>query len=59
MWYLLVFITLTVALVLAGKKSDPRVYCSYVDYIRLICEVCLFMVVIVYNGGAEIGQMFR
>ena len=56
-WYLLIFLLLTIALVLAAKKPDPRVYNTPLDYFRLICEVILFLVVIVYNGVAEIRQM--
>ena len=57
LWYLLVFVLLTAALVLAAKKTDPLVYDSPVDYIRLLCEVSLILIVVVNNGYAEIRQM--
>ena len=42
---------------LAAKKADPRVYNSPIDYIRLLCEVSLILIVVVNNGYAEFRQM--
>ena len=47
---------MTCALVLAAKKSDPRVYDTPLDIFRGMCEAVTLLTV-AYNGIAEVNQL--
>ena len=47
---------LTCALILAAKKSDPRLYDTPVDVVRGVCEA-ISIITIGYNGVAELNQL--
>ena len=49
---------MTLALVLAARKADPREYDEGVDIFRGICEVLLFLC-IMYNVLVEVYQFKR
>ena len=49
---------MTLALILAARKSDPREYDEGVDILRGICEVLLFLC-IMYNVFVETYQLKR
>ena len=49
---------MTLALVLAAKKSDPRDYNEDVDKFRGICEVILFLCIL-RNIFTEVYQLKR
>ena len=56
LYYLAVMTIMTCALVLAAKKSDPRLYDTPVDVLRGVCEgICILA--IGYNGIAELNQL--
>ena len=54
--FLALMLFLTLALVLAARKDDPRRYNQPLDVLRGICEAVSFLA-ISYNGLAELNQL--
>ena len=57
-FYIIHTIIMTLALVLAARKIDPREYDDSIDIFRGICEV-LFFLSIMYNVFVEVYQFKR
>ena len=54
--YLVQGVFLTLAIVLAARKSDPRQYDEPLDMFRGVCEA-ISMLIILYNGVSELIEM--